>query len=299
MTAERQIDLEKSTHVRFPGLVRLVMRTGARLAPRLASRGFADRFVTPARAPAPEREQAWAAGAERFTVRSGDYDLAVSCRGLGGPQILLVHGWSGRGSQLGAFIEPLVRAGYEVNWFDLPAHGRSSGRQSGLPDAVAAVEAVVAWLGGAHTVVAHSMGAAATTLAAARGAEIGRMVYLSPPDDVGAFLGIVGRLIGLPQGVIDGAQGVIERRFGVRFEELLSSRAAHALEQPLLAIHDRGDREVPLAEVRRVVAAWPHAELVLTEELGHRRILRDPAVVARVVEFATREPAAGVHHRAA
>ncbi|MDH3404602.1 MAG: hypothetical protein OEP45_13350, partial [Acidobacteriota bacterium] len=79
----------------------------------------------------------------------------------------------------------------------------------------------------------------------------------------------------------------------------LSSRAAHALEQPLLAIHDRGDREVPLAEVRRVVAAWPHAELVLTEELGHRRILRDPAVVARVVEFATREPAAGVHHRAA
>jgi hypothetical protein len=34
-----------------------------------------------------------------------------------------------------------------------------------------------------------------------------------------------------------------------------------------------------------IAAAWPGAELVTTEGLGHRRILRDPAVVARVTDF--------------
>lgn len=296
---ERQIDLEKSTNVRFPGLVRLVMKTGAYLAPGLASRGFARQFLTPFRAATPERELAWAAGAKRHTVRSGDYELAVYARGLGGPQVLLVHGWSGRGSQLGAFIEPLLAAGFEVNWFDLPAHGASSGRRSGIPDAARAVHSVVEWLGGAHAVVAHSMGAAATTLAAARGAEIGRMVYLSPPDDVGAFLGVVGRLIGLPEAVVDGAQRAIEERFGVPFEDLLPSRVAHTLEQPMLAIHDRDDREVPLEEVQRVVEPWPRAELLLTEGLGHRRILRDPAVIRRVTEFAAADYPIAVYHRAA
>jgi hypothetical protein len=31
-----------------------------------------------------------------------------------GPTILLAHGWSGRGSQLGAFVEPLVEQGFRL-----------------------------------------------------------------------------------------------------------------------------------------------------------------------------------------
>ena len=285
MTAERHIDLGKSTNVRFPRLTRRAMQLAATLAPDLTARHFAKQFLTPWGAETPARERAWVQGAERHSVRCGDYRLAVSSLGLGGPQVLLVHGWSGRGSQLGAFIEPLLRAGFEVNWFDLPAHGDSSGRQSGLVHAVEAVQAVTAWLGGAHTVIAHSMGAAATTLAAARGADIGRMVYVSPPDDVGSFLGAVGRTIGLPERVIERAQGHIESRFGARFAELIPTQVAAGLSQPLLAIHDRDDREVRLQEVEHLVAAWPNSRLMITKGLGHRRILRDPEVLRRTLDF--------------
>lgn len=285
MTAKRQIDLEKSTNVRFPGLVRAAMRTGAFLAPRTAARGFAKQFLTPYRAAPPEREKAWVAGATRYTLPSGDYELAVYSKGLGGPQVLLVHGWSGRGSQLGAFIEPLLAAGFEVNWFDLPAHGGSSGKRSGLVHAVDAVHTVTRWLGGAHTVIAHSMGAAATTLAAAEGADIGRMVYLAPPDDVGSFLHSVGDLIALPQDVVDQAQREIETWFDVRFDDLIPSEKASRLDQPLLVFHDPQDREVHIEEVRRLTRAWPQCELRLTEGLGHRRILRDPEVLRQAVEF--------------
>ena len=212
----RDVDLKKSTSVRFPGALKALLGATARVAPGLAARRLANGFVTPMRAASPARELEWQRGAAHHTVRCGDYELAVRSRGLGGPQVLLVHGWSGRGSQLGAFVEPLVEQGFEVNWFDLPAHGASSGAQAGMPQAIAAVEAVVDWLGGADTVIAHSMGSAATTLAASRGAAIGRMVYLSPPDDVGSYLWVVGRLLGLPEGIIGRAQRELEARFQVR-----------------------------------------------------------------------------------
>ncbi len=302
---DRTVDLEKSTSVRFPRAARRLMSAAGSLAPRWTAARFADRFLTPMRVPTPEREREWldALGTvERHRVRCGAYDLAVSSAGLGGPQVLLVHGWSGRGSQLGAFIAPLLAAGFEVNWFDLPAHGASSGERSGLIHAVHAVSAMTRWLGGAHTVIAHSMGAAATTLAAAgvgveAPAEIDRMVYLAPPDDVGSFLWVVGRMVGLPDGVIAGAQEEIQRRYDVRFDDLIPTKVAGRLRQPLLALHDRDDREIHLAEVERLVGAWPAAELVVTEGLGHRRILRDPAVIDRVLEFVTPRP--GGRRRAA
>jgi pimeloyl-ACP methyl ester carboxylesterase len=285
MTAQRQIDLEKSTNVRFPNLVRFVMRTGARLAPGLTARTFARQFLTPFRAETPERERAWTAGAQRHTLRSGDYELAVYSKGLGGPQVLLVHGWSGRGSQLGAFIVPLLEAGYEVNWFDLPAHGESSGERSGLVHAVEAVHTVSRWLGGAHAVIAHSMGAAATTIAASEGADIGRMVYLSPPNDLGGFLYEVGRLIDMPRPVVARAQRAIEEEFRIRFDDLIPARRAPGLDQELLVFHDPADREIPFREVQALVDAWPKADLRIADGLGHRRILRDEGILREATEF--------------
>jgi fermentation-respiration switch protein FrsA (DUF1100 family) len=274
------------------------MRTGAVVAPGLAARRFARQFLTPFRAAPPARELAWTAGATRHTVRSDDFDLAVYSTGLGGPQVLLVHGWSGRGSQLGAFIAPLLAAGFEVNWFDLPAHGASSGRRSGLVHAVRAVHRVTRWLGGAHAVIAHSMGAAATTLAAAEGADIGRMVYLSPPNDLGGFLQVIGELVGLPQGVIDGARHDIERSFRVRLDDLRPAARVGALEQELLVFHDPGDREIPFAEVQSLVHAWPKAKLRLADGLGHRRILRDEDIVREAAGFVAGGDRSGCHQAA-
>ena len=45
-----------------------------------------------------------------------------------GPRVLLVHGWEGRGVNLGKFIAPLVDAGYQAIALDGPAHGESPGK---------------------------------------------------------------------------------------------------------------------------------------------------------------------------
>ena len=52
-----------------------------------------------------------------------------------------------------------------------------------------------------------------------------------------------------------------------------------------LVVHDSDDMEVPWTNGADVAAAWPGAELVTTQGLGHRRILRDAGIVARVTAF--------------
>jgi pimeloyl-ACP methyl ester carboxylesterase len=77
----------------------------------------------------------------------------------------------------------------------------------------------------------------------------------------------------------------IERRFGFRWEDFDVLRAARKMTAPLLVFHDRGDRDVAWTDGEAIAAAWPGAELVSTEGLGHRRIVHDPEVVSRTIAF--------------
>src|ERR1043166_8169499 len=99
-------------------------------------------FTSPRRHPRPDREAHVLAMGRRFdldvTLRSprwhGEHRRLAAWRWGHGPTVLLVHGWEGRGSQLGAFVEPLVAAGLSVVAFDAPGHGDSPGRRLYLAD---------------------------------------------------------------------------------------------------------------------------------------------------------------------
>ncbi|SRR6266446_3220879 len=60
---------------------------------------------------------------------------------------------------------------------------------------------------------------------------------------------------------------------------------APTLAMPLFVIHDRGDAEIPWQHGMAITRAWRGADLLMTEGLGHRRILRGPDVVAATVAF--------------
>ena len=96
----------------------------SRVAPGAAA-WLADRlFLTPPRHAAPERERHLLARVQFGKVCVAGRRIATWTWGTG-PRIMLVHGWGGRGAQLGAFVEPLVANGFSVAWFDGPAHGAS------------------------------------------------------------------------------------------------------------------------------------------------------------------------------
>ena len=54
---------------------------------------------------------------------------------------------------------------------------------------------------------------------------------------------------------------------------------------PVLLVHDRDDGGTSLEESEAIASSWPGALLHKTSGLGHRRILRDPAVIETVMHF--------------
>jgi hypothetical protein len=52
-----------------------------------------------------------------------------------------------------------------------------------------------------------------------------------------------------------------------------------------LVVHDYGDAEVEHTNGAAIAKAWPRAQLYSTSGLGHRRLLRDSAVIQTVVDF--------------
>src|SRR3972149_4707596 len=111
-------------------LLRLAIRLLSLVAPALAGRWVYRLWFQPLRYPEPPQEKEWRRTAQPLAVVHRGQALAVDSWGAG-PVVLMVHGWNGRGAQLGAFAPELVRAGYRVVTFDTPAHGRSPGRAPG------------------------------------------------------------------------------------------------------------------------------------------------------------------------
>lgn len=243
----------------------------------------------------PAAELPWRASAEQATLHTAgmpidDWDgLPMRTYRWGEARrgkVVLMHGWSGRATQLHAFIAPLVAAGYQVVAIDAPGHGASGGRQASVLHFANAVSRLVRNEGGVNAIIAHSLGGASTIYAlSAEALPVERVVLISPSADLGAYARYVGRLLRLSAGLLSQLQQRMETRLGLEWDDLNAITRAGTLRQPALIIHDQGDKEVPAATGSAIASAWSGATLRLTQGLGHRRILRDPAVVDSAVQF--------------
>jgi len=265
--------------------LRLAIRLLGLVAPALAGRWVYRLWFRPLRFPEPPQEREWRRTAEPLLVEHRGQPLAVDAWGAG-PTVLLVHGWNGRGAQLGAFAPELVRAGFRVVTFDTPAHGRSPGRATNLPEISEAIQVVARTCGPVHAVIGHSFGIPSTFYAVQQGLKVNRIVAISPPDTVRHITHKFFTALDIAPRVQHVFNRLFEADFGADLWQRFSPDVmARQLDVPGLVIHDQDDRDVPIEEGMAVAQAWPGAQFVRTTGLGHRRILRDPDVIARVVAF--------------
>jgi pimeloyl-ACP methyl ester carboxylesterase len=263
-----------------------LLSTLSRTAPWLAVRVAERLFVTSFRASQPARELEWVKGSETFTVFSPYGPLAAWQWGRGARTVLLMHGWGGRGLQMGAFVVPLVEQGFRVVAFDAPGHGRSPGKTCNLLILTETVKTVARTLGPLTGVVAHSIGGTATMLALGRGelaAE--RAVVLAPATYMSTVIQQFGVSTGFTPQVLKRVRDRFETRLRFSWSQLEPLRFADSLDLPLLIVHDRYDREMPWSDSSDLAGRLCQAQLTLTSGLGHRRLLRDPQVVSRAVGF--------------
>ena len=274
-------------------LFRFALGTSQRLWPALGVRAAQRLFTTPLPPKWLQRKGHWDASWQltRWPFEDAQLTLYAQAVAPHAPIALLVHGWGGHARQLLPLAETLAQHGVRPVLLEMPAHGRSSGATSTLPQFARAIDYVVGKLRQeGHQVgllAAHSLGANAAAYAASRGALAERLVLLAPPASPRAYTRYFAQVFGLSERTRSAMQRRIEAREGVLMQHFEPAFVAPRIRVPTLVVHDREDRINAFADGQAYAHAIQGAQLLPTEGLGHRRILKDPVVLARVVAFAT------------
>lgn len=209
----------------------------------------------------------------------------------GRPKVLLTHGWAGDAQQLRPLADTLAAAGFEPVLLDLPAHGRSSGWRTNLLQWTRAMFAMTARFGPWDGVVGHSLGAMALSHALARGLPARRatLIALAPPP--WQFLRWFADAMGPGEGLAARMRRHLERHEDASLSHFEPAWLGERVVQPTLIVHDRGDVTAPIAGSETLLARLPAGRLHVTEGLGHRRLLSDPAVMQQVLAHHAARPA--------
>jgi pimeloyl-ACP methyl ester carboxylesterase len=270
--------------MKLPWYLRLYFALTNALYPRLGGRVVANIFTTPRRHNRPSWEQALI---DKGRVRTLAGRLFATEWGPAeGKPVILLHGWEGRGAQLGYFIESLVAKGHRVIAVDGPAHGKSPGERSGPFDFANALLEIDRDVGPLHAVIGHSMGGAAGTIALSHGLRTDALVLLGAPSDLSEVLDRFCDWLTIPPRVRLAFRDEMALRTGLPVSATRLLGIAHQFAKlPVLVIHDPADAEVPVSNGRRAAEAFPNATYHEMDAGGHRRMLKNLEVVRLVTAF--------------
>jgi len=234
------------------------------------------------------REIRWFRTARRVAITSR-YGSIMTYR-WGEPEqpcVILLHGWSGRSSQLGAFVEPLLAAGYSVTGFDAPGHGESDGNTTSIFEIADVLQQIILEQKQPHAVIAHSFGCIASAYAIRQyQLPIVRLVAISSPTSTSYLFNGYIHSLRLKQTVATALRNRYKAKFGDDiFARTAADNNVRDWHGKLLVIHDRDDDIVPWQYGERLARARPDSEVYYTQSLGHWRILGDGQVIERVVQF--------------
>ncbi|RJY08274.1 alpha/beta hydrolase [Aurantiacibacter aquimixticola] len=208
--------------------------------------------------------------------RIATYRFAATAPRIG--TILMVHGWTSAAAFMTAPITRLRAMGYNVVAYDMPAHGKSSGRRAELMDCVLALIAVADHFGPIDHVIAHSFGGPVTTLALTSEASAGLtdetgLIFIASPNRLGDVTEGFARYIGLTRDAQAIFEEMLVEPFGVDLDAMDASLMLSDLPNPLTVLHSRDDREVAFDAAEKFAALGERVDLRALDGLGHRRIL--------------------------
>lgn len=269
---------------------RLSNQISSFFAPNTTARKLGKQFQTPKRYNLKEWENDAESKGQRFYLKDGVSAIrwnpgASSKVESNNKQILLVHGWESRGTQMYAIAEQMVSQGYSVVAVDMPAHGHSAGETSNPYVFAKTIELAQKELGKFDAIVGHSMGAGAIAFAFSRGVIAEKMVLISSPSSIERVLRRFSHFVGLNNNAANKFVAFIENSVGLPVHAIDSSFLLRQCDIPTLLIHDEGDLEVPVTESERLATVLSNAELYISKGLGHRRIIKSEEILKKINNF--------------
>ena len=284
-----QSDKIKSTN-NVPKIPNFIIYTGKFLqlfSITLATKFAVKLFRTPIRFKAPEREKMMAKSAQNELVKIPELnkEVMVYTYGYSKRKVLLVHGWSGRGTQLYKITNKLLENGFMTISFDAPAHGKSSGKTTMMTEFIATAKYLEAKYGPFEVAIGHSLGGMTVLNSIQRFLKVKKAIIIGSGDIItDIMIGFISKLE-LSLKLVDKMKYFFQKKFSEDIDNYSGSVAALHVKIPTLVIHDTEDKEVPVSCAYNIRKNLENGEILITNGLGHTRILKDNFVVERIINF--------------
>jgi len=244
-------------------------------------------FITPVNFPIPKREQYMLKSAQkkRLHIPEIKKEIEILSYGYSKKKVLLVHGWSGRSTQLFAFADKLLENGYMVISFDGPAHGKSTGKTTMMPEFLKTIQKINTTFGPFEAAIGHSFGATSLYNAAATFLDIKTFIAIGSGDRISDIISNFVKNLYLNEKSAKKIQLGLEKKWMIHVDDFSSSTVAKKIKIPVLVVHDIIDGDVPVSCAYRIRQNLEKGSLLITNGLGHTKILRNNEIVHKSIKF--------------
>ena len=271
----------------IPQFIIISCKICAFISTKLVTSYAAKLFTTPIKHKIPKREFEMDQKSTQKTVYVSDINQSVVTYhyGQSDRKILLVHGWSGRGTQLFKIADELLKNGYSTISFDAPAHGKSKGKTTIMSEFIASILEIDKQYGPFEIAIGHSLGGMSVLNAIKDGLKVNKAIVIGSGDIVQDILDDFISKLGLKQEISDRLRDLFEDKYQVKMDNFSAYRAAQQVKIPVLVIHDNDDPEVSVKAGIHIHQQLENGILYLTDGLGHRKILGNQNVIKKILEF--------------
>ena len=248
-------------------------------------------FTTPIKHRIPKRELEMDTNSiqKLISVPSINKSIMVYEYGKSDKKVLLVHGWSGRGTQLFKIADALLKEGYSTVSFDAPAHGKSPGNSSIMLEFITSIFELEKQFGPFEMAIGHSLGGMAVLNAVKSGFHTDKIVVIGSGDIVQDIIDDFIKKLQLKPEISIKLRDHFENKYDEAMDNYSAFKAAEAIEKPILVVHDENDYEVPVKAGININQHVKNGNLLLTQGLGHRKILGDTNVIQKIIEFSKQQ----------
>lgn len=278
---------QKEQSLQIPKIIVFTANFFQLISAKLTVRFAAKLFTTPIRHSIPKRELHMNLNSRQqsFRVEPIKKDITIYFYGDSSRKILLVHGWSGRGTQLVKIADELINQGFAIVSFDAPAHGKSKGNFSIMTEFIASIHEIDKQFGPFDFAIGHSLGGMSVINAIREGLNVKKAVCIGSGDSIQDIIDDFIQKLHIHPKYGGKLRDYFERKFGSKMEDYSTSVAAKKVAIPILIVHDTNDDDVPVKAAYSIASALSHSELFITTGLGHRKILGNKEVINRIIEF--------------
>ncbi len=175
--------------------------------------------------------------------------------------LVMVHGWGANAEMMLPLAAPFHQAGMNVLLYDARNHGQSdSDSFSSLPRFAEDLEKVLAWLNEKQPdqpiiALGHSVGAAATILAASRGADIDLVIGVSAFAHPRLMMNRHLDRPWLPRLLRPLILNYVQWVIGFRFDDIAPMNRISHVRCPVLLAHGTADTIVPIEDMHLIIEA--------------------------------------------